>query len=676
MTIKDVAKEAGVSIATVSNHINKTKPLSRDTEARVQHAIEKLQYTPNSSARSLKSNQYNDVCVLLPNLNDPYFAQIYQGIESTFQNTDYYLNLFFTYDIPALEADAIDRMLRKNVCGLIMLTCRTRDWQFYNDHFVKKEKPLVLIDRLIPELNTSFVSVNYYNIMKALTETLIESGKRNIFLLAGSDQLTPDHESKLGFFEAFAEKGLPVQKKWAIMAVFSKEDAFRYTIDLLKTETPQAILTVSEMGAIGIIEALTLLGYSQDDIMVVTLGEQHWNQYTHTKAFHSYARPAFRIGKEAAELFLGQSKSPKTFERRIVILDDLDQNTILPETMRQLKENKNSRKFARSELNLLMLDTKQVDALSGLIPVFENDTDIKVNMEILPHNYLLGRIEEQHAPSYKGEQSDVFMIDIPWLYSLANLGILEDITAYINDASFSSDIYLPNSLRYFSEFEARNYALPFMYAPQILYYRKDLFENHTLRTAYEKKYHASLKPPRTWTEFNVIAEFFSGCTLAENTVKYGTSIPSAYMECIAPEIYIRMWASGSQVFDRNHNVVFNSPQTLRAYINYKDIFQFSKPNYGEADDVNVVTDFTRGETAMLITYPSFITNMFDLHQGSLSGFIGYSHVPGRRPILGGWSMGINSNSQKKDAAFAFIKSSYSGDIARSFSTTGGRASSR
>ena len=88
-TIKDVAQMAGVSIATVSNYINHTKPVSKEVSARIQNAINVLQYSQNLSARSLKSNTYSDIGIILPNFDDSYYVQIFQGIESVFQNSGY-----------------------------------------------------------------------------------------------------------------------------------------------------------------------------------------------------------------------------------------------------------------------------------------------------------------------------------------------------------------------------------------------------------------------------------------------------------------------------------------------------------------------------------------------------------------------------------------------------------
>ena len=102
-TIKDVAKLAGVSIATVSNYLNNTKPVKQETKNKISEAIEHLKYIPNYSAKNLKSCTCNDVVVIFPNFNESYYVRIFQGIESEFQNTNHFINLSFSNNIPDIE---------------------------------------------------------------------------------------------------------------------------------------------------------------------------------------------------------------------------------------------------------------------------------------------------------------------------------------------------------------------------------------------------------------------------------------------------------------------------------------------------------------------------------------------------------------------------------------------
>ena len=78
-TIKDVAQMAGVSIATVSNYLNHTKPVSKEISKKIQYAVDKLHYAQNQNARNLKAQINTDIGIILPNLNDSYYVQLFQG---------------------------------------------------------------------------------------------------------------------------------------------------------------------------------------------------------------------------------------------------------------------------------------------------------------------------------------------------------------------------------------------------------------------------------------------------------------------------------------------------------------------------------------------------------------------------------------------------------------------
>ena len=169
-TIKDVAKEAGVCIATVSNYINHSRPVSRETAKIIQKAIDKLHYSPNMLARSVRNQSNKDIGVILPDLDDSYYVQVYQGIKSHFRDTDYSVNVEFSENVPEFEHRIAESFLRKKICGLILVSCRPNSWKFYYDNFTSQGIPIVLLDRNIHGLAADFISFDNYNVMKSMTE--------------------------------------------------------------------------------------------------------------------------------------------------------------------------------------------------------------------------------------------------------------------------------------------------------------------------------------------------------------------------------------------------------------------------------------------------------------------------------------------------------------------------
>lgn len=696
-TIRDVAQEAGVSVATVSNYLNHTKPVKKETARRIQQAIDTLKYSQNLSARSLKSNHYPDVGVILPNFDDPYYVQLFQGIESAFQNSGYFVNLAFSYDIPDLEQTILRGLLQKQICGLILLSSQPDNLSFYQDHFSGPLRPLVLIDRDIADLEANYVSFDTRSMIEQVTTHLLERGFHHLLLVSGPERFTCEANAIDGFQRGLAQKGLqasvssvltktalPLASSVAgiLQTNLSRDDAFRKTAQLLQREKPDAIVTTSESLASGVIESLLLHGYSPQDIPVVSLGEEHWNYHTHSFASHSIPRPAIRLGQTAAELLLGQlEKAPPGEAQRILLTVEptsiFSAEPIGPFSKRKplystpsgeisFSQQGFREESARKPLRILLVDTPQVHAFLGLIKDFENQYGITTEIKILPHHHYYETLLDKHASS-RDIPFDVFMYDIPWLSSLALGHILKDITKEVNRMDLS--IFLPDCLKYFSAVQGHYYGIPFMYAPQILYYRKDLFENTELKNQYERYNNLTLRPPRTMKEFNTVADFFTNQTKA---IPYGLSIPAAYNECLAPEIYMRLRACGGRLFTAKGDIDLDERSAQKAYESFLQSIQAAKPNYRTATDVSIVEDFLRGDTAMLITYPSFLTDVVDLKKSSMIGSIGYYHIPGRSPLLGGWSLGISSLSQATDEAMAFLRWTCQQKTATYFALLGGQ----
>lgn len=659
-TIKDVAQHAGVSIATVSNYINKTKPVSRDAAARIAAAIRALQYTPNLSAKSLKSNVYNTVGVILPNLSDSYYVQIFQGIEAAFHDTGYHLNPAFSYDIPESEHKIAGDMLRKQVCGMIVVSCQPDQWKFYYENFIKQDRPLVLIDRAIRNLDTSMIRFDSRQVVQAVTGALLRGGHRRLALMAGPEQFSCETACREGFLQAFQEETDAVPT--VVHIELNKEDAFRKTAGLLSREVPQGILATSELTATGIIEALHVLGYAPDQIPVITLGEEHWNKYTHSFAAFSVERPAIRIGDLAAQTLLKKIRSPQTqeSEHHRVSCD-------LTDTLHKLQSSLSAAVPPVTvthppRLRVLMLDTPAVHTMQKLIQNFEKQTGVSTQVVLQPHSSLYQAILESHRDP---DSWDVYMYDLPWLPMLAAGGVLQELSAQLEGLDTAS--LLPGCMENFSRYGAGYYGIPLMYAPQMLYYRKNLFQDPELCARYEKLYGTRLRTPRTFQEFNTVAKFFTQQT---DEIPYGISLPAAYPECLAPELYMRLRAYGSDVIDRQGNVVLRNPNALKAYVNLIRAARYAKPDYMQATDVSIVEDFLRGETAMLITYPGFLTDVSDLRMNNRIGSIGCSHIPGKSPLLGGWSLGISSRSSHSREAFAFLKWACTEQMATYFSMLG------
>ncbi|MDO4471294.1 MAG: substrate-binding domain-containing protein, partial [Bacillota bacterium] len=246
----------------------------------------------------------------------------------------------------------------------------------------------------------------------------------NIYLLSGPEKFYCELECMKGMRDAFQNNGKQNVSDYFIQTNMGKEDAFRKTLQLLKTEKPDAIVTTSESLALGIIEGIRLIGYTTADIPIFTLGEQHWNLNTQSFATTSLVRPAMNLGKKASKLLLEQLESPLTKESEKIILAGCSTE---PEDERNHLSVKKKIEKEQKKLRVLMLDTPQVESISGLIPNFEKRTGIKMEIITMPHHKLYHTILTTYSENPE-KSYDVFMYDMPWLSFFATEGILEDIS--------------------------------------------------------------------------------------------------------------------------------------------------------------------------------------------------------------------------------------------------------
>lgn len=629
-TMKDVAKLAGVSVGTVSNYLNQTRPVSKAASERIKAAVEELRFSPNLSARSLKSNVYTEIALVLPSRSDPCCVQISQGVEAALQGSGYLLHVAFSYDIPELERQILRDILKKRVCGLILMSCQPNQGERLTKLF--GGVPVVLVDREIAGLAADRVCFDNEAALYRMTRGLLEAGYEDLCLFSGPGSFSSEAACARGF-----ERGLAGRPGRLVQTELSREDGFRKVTNLLRDHVPDAMITTSESTAVGVTEGLQLLGYDAGDLPVFTLGEEHWNRGTHSFAAWSTARPAIAMGRTAAERLLA----------RLEGMDGAFQTLLLPEKPMPPKlppkRQRQTERLPTDKLRVLMLDTAAVRAFAGLLRSFEHQTGIGVELTLLPHNRLLSAIESD-TDTY-----DVVLFDLPWLPKLAAGGILRDLTSVL--AQVDGNTFFPGCLEHYSAFRGRYYGVPFLYGPQIFYYRKDLFQSPVLRAQYERRYGASLRPPITFDEFNIMAEFFTAHT---DAISYGAGLAAAYAECFAPEIYLRLRAYGGRLFDSRGEVCVDNAAGLRAYENLQQALPGMKPDWRQATDTSILADFLHGESAMVISYPPFLTDVADLRKASMIGEIGCALCPGRAPLLGGWSLGVSRGTDRWEEACRFL----------------------
>lgn len=267
-TIKDVAKKANVSIATVSAVINNTKFVSDELKERVEGAIKELGYRPNKIARSLKRKETKLIGVTVTEVTNPFYPLMLKGVEDIALANGYNVILCTTGDDAEKEYELLQSMVDQGVDGIVLGTIDTEDSP--SVQLLKKENvPHVLINRAPNEYEGNLVRIDSYKVGKMATNYLVNLGHKDIAFVGG-DRLN-SREREKGFKDALLENGLSLKENRIIMSDYQIENAYRDMNSLIAAgDVPTAVFAASDTMAFGVIKALLGAGYSvPEDVSVI-----------------------------------------------------------------------------------------------------------------------------------------------------------------------------------------------------------------------------------------------------------------------------------------------------------------------------------------------------------------------------------------------------------------------
>ncbi len=653
ITLKDVAREAGVSVATVSCALSGKKPVKPETKARIQDTIERLKYIPNMSARNLKSNYSRSIGILLIDIKNQLHAEIFDGLSAWFQNQQYTIHVAFSNGSPDIECNKIEEFISQNVAGLVIVTCQPQNTAFFQTRILDYQIPVVFLDYCPQNLCTSFLGFQNYQTAYYLTKSLLEKGYRNIALICGPRKFSSQSESIQGCSDAMRFYGLELDKSNICVTNMTKEDSFNGYLRHFSRRTPQAVISTSQEISAGILAAIHYCDLSvPDNLLLLGYGEESWNHIQQVPGIFLSSRPAAHLGETAAKVLIKNIEEPALFEpvyqefKDEVVEGPLDlppADCLKPPVFRPVKEEQT--------LKFLLVDTPSTNALQLLSDYFTRETGIPIEFTRVAQDQLFQLIN--HSMETLTDTYDMYTYDVPWLdYMVQNL-CLADITDFVLDPSFQKERLIKVNLEN-CQFEQRYYGIPLIGGTQILFYRKDLFENRDIVKSFKKQCRISLRPPRTWKEFNTIAEFFTQSYHPDSPTEYGTSFAGIIDEEMAPEMLIRLWAFGGSLWDTYNRPTFHTTANHNAFESLLRTLSYVPPDPFRTSIIQTVKDFSNGKTAMLITYSEYAQQISQDLKTNIVGRVGFRMIPGQRPASVGWNIGLNPFSRKQETAFRFL----------------------
>lgn len=276
-TIRDVAKKAGVAISTVSLAMNGTGPVSAETLKRVLEASEAVGYRPNVLAQSLKRGHSKLIGLVLGDIGNPFFSRLLRVVDSILSETDHMVIVVETASHAERERRTLDQLRHHRVGGILMAPM-TNDPGFAA-FLSRLDIPVVLIDQNVDGANLDFVSSDNTLATTMLTEYLIRMGHRRIAFIGGDPGQWTAALRRKGFRDAMAASNLPVDPAMEIVADFSGEKAYDQVVRLLSMpQRPTALVTASNLMALGALQAINDLGFScPQEISLTGVDDVPWS---------------------------------------------------------------------------------------------------------------------------------------------------------------------------------------------------------------------------------------------------------------------------------------------------------------------------------------------------------------------------------------------------------------
>jgi len=306
VTIKDIARELGISPSTVSRALKDHPDISPATKKAVNELAEKLNYQPNIVALSLRQSKTNTIGVVIPEIVHFFFSTIISGIEDVANKAGYNVILTQSNESFAREATNLKALFNSRVDGMLISISRETNTFDHIESTLAKGVPMVFFDRVYDNGNSSMIVVDDMSGAKEATKHLIEQGCKRIAHLEGPPNLEISKQRLEGFMQAMKEANMPVEKDYiALCPLGTMEEGKTATEKLLSLPNPpDAIFASTDPAAMGAMQAIKEKGLRiPQDVAIVGFSNWFFSQLL-DPPLSSVDQPGFEMGQEAAKLLI------------------------------------------------------------------------------------------------------------------------------------------------------------------------------------------------------------------------------------------------------------------------------------------------------------------------------------------------------------------------------------
>jgi len=317
-TMRDVARLAGVSVATVSAVINGTAHVSERRTQRVREAMEALDYYPDQVARSLKIGRTDVIGMVIPDITNPFFPQVVRGVEDAAREQGYSVILCNSNEDPNEERRLLDTLFSRRVDGVV-IACSDASTAY--DTLLRRRFPIVFVDRIPRGLTGGGVATDNVDAGYVATQHLIELGHERIAFIAGRLSLAPHIDRLEGFRRAMQTRGLAVRDDYLRMGDHSAQSGWQAATELFALkERPTVLIASNNRMLLGILGAAAELGIRcPAEISIVGFDDYAWTQHF-TPRMTMIDQASYQMGRDALSMLVAQVRGGADKPRQDVLL--------------------------------------------------------------------------------------------------------------------------------------------------------------------------------------------------------------------------------------------------------------------------------------------------------------------------------------------------------------------
>lgn len=298
-TIKDVAREAGVAVSTVSNALNGSNLVTEETRNKVQEAARKLEYVPNMNGRNLKSTRTRKLCCITSSIRGEYFYRLFDAINERCNKKEYGLHIVITRN----SSEVMRNILGGGYDGFFLFEGQWIQEQEL-ETLQKNRIKAVMLDRKIEMPTVGSVVFDSYRAGYEVTKYLINLGHKKIGFIESASDIYDCSERKRGYEDAMQEFGLIPRKQDIIQGMFEENVTYAAVIGrarLSDGDLPTAFVAGNDQSAIGCMKALDFLGYKvPEEISVAGFDDIEISQYF-SPALTTVRNPIEEQGRRAVD---------------------------------------------------------------------------------------------------------------------------------------------------------------------------------------------------------------------------------------------------------------------------------------------------------------------------------------------------------------------------------------